>query len=341
MIAFLKLSAGFIQHSLSGWSSCHALIREMEQALGLNPVNSHPLAHPAFSDADLQVSMLRLDQTHPVVSGNKWFKLRYNLADALRQNAPGLISFGGAWSNHLHALSYAGKALGLNTCAIVRGEEWASRSTPLLDDLRRWGTEVVPVSRAKYRQRNQRDYQQHLQRQFPGYYLIPEGGDNFLGLLGMAALQDQLLPEARQQLLGAHDAWLACGTGNSMTGLRLALPARIRVSGVSALKGNWYRQMMARKMAAWWPLPLRNWRIFCEFHGGGFGKLPGHVSEFMTEFEQITGVPLDPVYTGKLCYALVHLTKQGSFPPGQRLVVLHTGGLQGRRSLETDSQVRQ
>ena len=336
----MKLSAGFIQYSLSGWSRYSRLLETIETALPLDPVPVQKVEHPVFTQAGITVGMLRMDQVHPIVSGNKGFKLRYNLAEALRQNAAGLISFGGAWSNHLHAFSYAGKTLGLKTRVIVRGEEWQTRSTPLLDDLRAWGTDIIPVSRQEYRLRNQRDYQRELMQRHPGYYLIPEGGDNFLGMLGMADLCRWLSPQARQYLLSANDVWVACGTGNSMVGLRLALPAATGLTGVSALKGDWYQAMIARKMAACWPLPLHNWRVFCEFHGGGFGKLPGFIKAFMTEFEQGTGIPLDPVYTGKLCYALVHLAKQGSFPRGQRLLVLHTGGLQGRRSLETDSQVR-
>ena len=126
---------------------------------------------------------------------------------------------------------------------------------------------------------------------------------------------------------------------SEMAGLRLALPARIAISGVPALKGQWYESMMAQRMAGFWPLPTGRWRVFTGFHGGGFGKLPQYLGDFMTDFERTCGVSLDPVYTGKLCYALVSLAERGVFTPGQRLVLLHTGGLQGRRSLRTDSQI--
>ena len=332
----VKLAAGFITYQLANWSRYQSVLDDMARALALDNAPVESLNHPVFQQADVAVDVLRMDRIHPVVSGNKWFKLRYNLAYAVTQKTKGVITFGGAWSNHLHALAFACDQLGLEARAIVRGEEWQTQSTPLLDDVRRWGMDIIPVSRQEYRLRNESAYQRQLAARFPGHIVIPEGGDNALGLMGVANLRALLSPEAQRRVTTAHNAWVACGTGNTLLGTRLALPTQIKVSGVAALKGHWYQAMMARRMAELWPYTVSNWQVFTQFHGGGFAKLPTACRDFMIEFERITGMPLDPVYTAKLCYALVNLTELGAFSPGQRLLMIHTGGLQGRRSLDTD-----
>ena len=335
-VVYVELSAGFVHYNLSQWSRHQALLNELAGAFQLRPAPLTAVNDPRFENAGLDVRMLRLDRIHPVISGNKWFKLRFNLADALLLKRQCLLTFGGAWSNHLHAFSYAGHLLGLRTVAFIRGEEWQHQSNPLLDDLRRWGTEVVALSRQDYRRRNEPGFRKLLLQRHGGDqgYMIPEGADNVLGMLGMASLMDQLTGAARHQLQHTDDVWLACGTGNSFTGLRLGLPAGIGVCGVSVLKGEWFAQAVRQKLAACWPVHLLNWQVCTQFHGGGFGKLPPRMRQFMMDFEKANGIPLDPVYTAKLCYAVVHLASEGVIPRGKRLTMVHTGGLQGRRSLE-------
>lgn len=334
----VKLSAGFVAYQLAGWSRYQSVLDTMQHALSIGCIPIQSFRHPVFEPAGLRCDVLRMDQIHPIVSGNKWFKLRYNLAQAQLLNLKHVISFGGAWSNHLHALAFACHRLGLRLRAVVRGDEWHARSTPLLDDLRHWGVDVVPVSRQEYRRRNDRAYQHELAKRFPGHYVIPEGGDNVLGLMGVANFAASLSEEDRCRAALVDDIWLACGTGNTLLGIRLAFPQRTRVTGVSALKGQWYEKMIAGRMQTLWPYPASNWRVFTEFHGGGFAKLPTAIKDFMVDCERSTGIPLDPVYTVKLCYALVNLADQGALAPEQRLLVIHTGGLQGRRSLDTDPQ---
>ena len=292
-----------------------------------------PLTLPEFSEQGMQVAVLRLDKIHPIVSGNKWFKLKYNFSAATQQNSDVLITFGGAWSNHLHAYSYLGAQLGLRTIAIIRGEEWQHRSNPLLDDLRAWGTEIIAISRQAYKQRNNPEFQQDWLRKYPRSYLIPEGGDNFLGLLGVASLCQGLPPSDQQWIARAHGVALACGTANTFIGLRLALPASIAVWGVSALKNTQFPASIRQRLVSFWPLAAKNWHIFSELHGGGFGKVSDHLRRFMASFESQSQLQLDPVYTAKLLWGVSQLAQTGFFPPGYRLLLVHTGGLQGRRSL--------
>lgn len=297
------------------------------------------VVHPTFGSRQLNVQMLRLDAMHPTVSGNKWYKLKFNLAQAIQLRAKTLITFGGAWSNHLHAFSYMGQRLGMKTVAVVRGEEWQQQRTPLLADIERWGTELLCVPRHTYRRRHDADYQRELLSKFQQPFLIPEGGDNFYGILGVASLCDDLAPHDRRTLSSAHQVALACGTGNTFVGLRLALPQRQRLLGVAALKGSWYSPMIAQKLQRFWPLNMGNWQILSEFHGGGFAKMPPYLQQWQHAFQAHTQIPLDPVYTTKLCYAIESLSQQGYFAPGQTIALIHTGGLQGRRSQSEDSTI--
>ena len=291
------------------------------------------LVFPDFMKHQLEVAVLRLDNIHPIISGNKWFKLKYNVVVALQQDCKVLITFGGAWSNHLHAFSYLGARLGLRTIAIIRGEEWQQRTNPLLDDLRNWGTEIVAISRRDYQQRNDPRFQQSWLNKYPGSYLIPEGGDNFLGMLGGISLVQGLGRVDQQVIANAHGVALACGTANTFTALRLPLPAKIALLGVSALKNNQFPALVKQRFAAYWPLKLKNWQIFPDFHHGGFGKISDPLRHFMDSFTAQTQLQLDPVYTAKLLWGMTHLAQAGYFPPGYRLVLVHTGGLQGCRSL--------
>ena len=298
---------------LSGFSSFYqpyiSILNQQNQALReqllrsgvvLNPPSLETILFDPLVNRGVEVQCLRLDQVHPVISGNKWYKLKFNLSQALLEGKDRLISFGGPWSNHLHAFSYAGTKAGFRTTAIIRGEEWRHKSNPLLDDLRDNGTELIFVSRDQYRQRNDPMYQRQFLIRFANSYLIPEGGDNFFGVLGVSSLLSELQESQQQTLLQCNGLALACGTGNTFAGFRVALPQRVSMLGFSALKGDWYTAMLKNKMAGFWPLVTGNWQLFSQFHGGGFGKLNESLQSFMVDFESDTGMLLDPVYTAKL-----------------------------------------
>ncbi len=309
----------------------------LKSQLRLAPPIIQALDLPDFKKHQVSVYLLRLDQIHPHVSGNKWYKLKYNLVQAVLNGASTLITFGGAWSNHLHAFSCMGRMLGMRTVAVLRGNEWQSQTNPMIEDLKAWGTEIHCISRQEYQCRNDSSYQQQWQHKYPGSYVIPEGGDNFWGVLGVSSLFSDLQQADQAVVRQMHSVAVACGTGNTLVGVRLALSAKQKVIGISALKGEWYSDMIAQRMAAFWPLSLTNWQVFTQYHGGGFGKLSTGIKSYMQEFESASGVLLDPVYTAKLAYGIKQKINEGYFPPGHRLLLIHTGGLQGRRSLSKNT----
>lgn len=283
-----------------------------------------------FADAGIELLMRRDDMVDPELSGNKFYKLFFNLRAAREQGFTRLLSFGGAYSNHLHALAAAGKRYGFGTIGVVRGER-PTQLSPTLSDAEAWGMRLVFVSRSHYQNKSEPELIADLRVRLGDFYLIPEGGANRDGARGM-----QLLGQAlEQQLKGDYTAvCIACGTGTSLAGLAAGVDVAKPAIGLSVLKGAgnlgvdiaaMYRQLRASNAAA-------NWRLISGFHAGGYGKKhPGYLSQFWQEFERKTGVPLDPVYTVKMLWGVVSLVQQGYWPRGSRIVAIHSGGLQGRR----------
>jgi len=277
----------------------------------------------------LRLGVLRLDRLHPLWGGNKICKLRHNLA-AARAPGPGrVLSFGGAWSNHLHALAACGHALGLETLGIVRGEAGEPLS-PTLQDALGWGMQLHHVSRAEYRFKDDpRWCAQLLQRLGPAL-LVPEGGDNAAGFAGCRELGEAIAAQLGQDwdLLA-----LACGTGTTAAGL--AAGSRLPVLGFAAARDvSRIEQRIALHLRREGASHARV-RITDRFAGRGFARVDRALADFMHDFEQRTAVPLDPVYTAKLFHGLLTLAQEGGFAAGTRILALHTGGLQGRRSIAT------
>ncbi|RLT93522.1 1-aminocyclopropane-1-carboxylate deaminase/D-cysteine desulfhydrase [Ketobacter sp.] len=292
----------------------------LQQAGLLAPLTAQCLDYPPFSQQQVQVDVLQADQLHPVISGNKWFKLKYNLLQALEDGCEELLSFGGAWSNHLHALAYLGGLMGVRTQGVVRGEEHTQDATPTLQDASRYGMALRFVSRPQFR--DYRNQPRPLQQ--PGRWVIPEGGDNPLGMLGAASMVMQAdLDWSRYSHLV-----VAVGTGCTFAGLRLALPSSVMLVGVSALKGTWVGQAMAERMAG---LTDRNWQLDTSRHRGGFARVDAHLLSFMADFSDNTGIQLEPVYTGKALLALLEMIQARTIAAGSRVLFVHSGGLQGAR----------
>lgn len=281
------------------------------------------LTNVSLHQDKVAVALLRADLIDADISGNKAFKLHYNLLAARAQGHDTLLSFGGAWSNHLHALAAAGHRYGLRTIGVVRGEP-AETLTPCLQDAQRWGMHLHFVSRADYALKTDPHWQQQLLQRFGPHYLIPEGGMNREGILGC------------QHLCPSHHDYthllLACGTGTTMAGLITC--SRVPVIGIQALKGEGYLQREVGALLAKHGLSATcSWQVLDEWHGGGFARVTPALLEFMQGFESETGVPLEPVYSAKLLFAIRELIRQDFFPSGSRLLAIHGGGLQGRRSL--------
>ncbi len=270
-----------------------------------------------------KVWVKRDDLLHPTVSGNKFRKLKYALL-ALKNQRSTLVSMGGPWSNHLHALAHAGALLGWPTKGLVRG---AHVETAMLDDCRQLGMQIQFVSREQYRAL--RDYpshwRQHIENADDSHVWLPEGGSSPQALLGVAELLDELpfIPDT---------IMVACATGATLAGLLAGLKGRGRVLGIAVLKNAEYlhREIAFLLREAGYPT-YTNYELRTDFHHGGYGKAPPELRQFCLDFMQLTNIPLEPVYTGKLFYALHQLARAKTFREGERIVALHTGGLQGAR----------
>ena len=275
---------------------------------------------PWLEQYPIELWMKRDDLLHPVISGNKWRKLKYILDHALTLGADTLISMGGAYSNHLHALAYVGKVLGLKTIGLVRGEQLETL-TPSLLDMKEWGMELRFVSRTDYRLLRQ--YKNHYA--LPGIqarqYWLPEGGALGLALKGVVELVAEIE-------IPCDTLCVPCGTGTTLAGIVDVASEQITVLGFAALKNAGF---LTAEVEAMLSQPCNDWQINLDYHFGGFAKTNADLSAFIEDFELNTTIPLEPVYTGKMMYAIYDLIKKRYFKPGQRIIAIHTGGLQGKR----------
>lgn len=294
---------------------------------------------PDFDRKGVELWVRRDDLFDVEISGNKFYKLFFNLQAAIAQGFNQVISFGGAYSNHLHALAAAAHRYGLKAIGIIRGERPAYLS-PTLADAEAWGMKLVFISRGEYDQKTSNDWLVDLQVCYGVSYLIPEGGANLAGARGMQVLGRAL----EQQWEGDYAAvCIAVGTGTSLAGLAAGVDCQKPVMGFSVLKGAGnlgasiaasYRQLVASD-ATLDTTCADNWRLISGFHGGGYAKkIPPAMFQFWQDFERKTDIPLDPVYTLKMFWGITSLMQQGYWPRGSRLIAIHSGGLQGRRGFD-------
>jgi len=293
-----------------------------------------PLDWPALNKRDIQVSLRRDDLIDSQLSGNKFYKLHHNLLEAKATGHHTLLSFGGVWSNHLHALAAAGKLYGFNTVGVVRGEDC---DNAMLRDARNCGMQLKFWTREQFRQGKKLEQNQDLfdslLEDYGRFYVIPEGGSNLLGAKGCAAIS-----MATELALDGNftDICLACGTGASLAGVAAGLGEDKKAWGISVLKGQ---GKMADEVGQWVRAlcgqERNNWQLQTGYHGGGYARLKPDLLHYMQAFEARTGVLLDPVYTAKLCRGVEAMAEAGVWPEGSRLVLVHSGGLQGRRGFES------
>jgi len=294
-------------------------LQDLQAQFAPSPLTS--VKDKVIQAAGVEVWFKRDDLLHPIISGNKWRKLKYILSHALAQGNDTLVSMGGAYSNHLHALAYVGKLLGLKTIAYVRGEQ-PKILNPTLRDLKKWGMELRFVSRSDYRQL--RSYKGLTMPDLePRQYWLPEGGAADLALQGVAEIVEEIF-------LDYDYLMVACGTGTTLAGLIAAAPSKLQLIGVSALKGADFLVNDVNSLLDDRQMNCA-WQIMLDYHFGGFGKSDLKLTAFMQKFTAQHEIALEPIYTGKLVFALYDLLNKNYFKSGQRIVVLHTGGLQGVR----------
>ncbi|MCK9636890.1 pyridoxal-phosphate dependent enzyme [Methylobacter sp. Wu8] len=285
-----------------------------------NPSILTKIEDPRLSQYPIELWMKRDDLLQPVISGNKWRKLKYILDHALSLGKDTIVSMGGAYSNHLHALAYVGKVLELKTIGLVRGEP-PETLTPTLLDMKNWGMELRFVSRSDYRILRQHKGWHDLPGLKPGQYWLPEGGALDLALNGVAELVAEIT-------IPYDTLCVSCGTGTTLAGIIDAVPERASALGFAALKNAGF---LNAEVEAKLSQSRNNWQINLDYHFGGFAKTNAQLSAFIEDFELKTAIPLEPVYTGKMMYAVYDLIKKHYFKPDQRIVAVHTGGLQGKR----------
>ncbi|WP_062380678.1 1-aminocyclopropane-1-carboxylate deaminase/D-cysteine desulfhydrase [Pseudomonas abietaniphila] len=291
----------------------------------LPPAPLHILDLDWLRAARIEVAILRLDLIDPLISGNKWFKLKHHLSAARQAGAEGVISLGGAHSNHLHALAAAGKRFGFSTVGLVRGHPV---ETPTVLDVQRFGMTLHWLGYAGYRARHEAGFWTPWRDRYPKLHPVPEGGGGMDGALGCA----EIVSQARSQLgaLGWQDYdgwWLACGTGTTLAGLVLAESAGHQVYGAVAVPEG---HGVAQNVQAILDGSHDQRYELLDASRGGFAKVDSALMTFMTECEQQGGIPLEPLYTGKALLALRQAVEAGRLASGTRLIFVHTGGLQGK-----------
>ena len=281
--------------------------------------------------AGVELVVLRLDLLDPLLSGNKWYKLRHHLQTARENAAPGLISLGGPHSNHLHALAAAGQRFGLATVGLLRGH---AQCTPTVDDLQAMGMRLHWLGYGGYRERHQPGFWNSWRDTYPNYHGVPEGGGGLAGALGCAPLVASVEQQLAQIGWSDHDGWwLAAGTGTTLAGLVIGEAGRRPVHG--ALAGPPGHEVAAQVGALLGEAGRANrgYRLV-DASRGGFGRFDIDLAEFLRETERAVNLPLEPVYTAKALLALRGEVEAGAFPRGTRMVFVHTGGLQGRRAAQ-------
>jgi 1-aminocyclopropane-1-carboxylate deaminase len=293
--------------------SCHKMLRYTQ-----TPIQE--IQDVAFDKAGVRVLIKREDLNHPFVSGNKWWKLKYNLEDTVKLGHTTLLTFGGAYSNHIYATAAAAKELGLKSIGIIRGEETLPLNQTLSFAVDQ-GMQLQYVSRELYRTKTEHGFIDPLHEKFGNFYLIPEGGTNELAVKGVTEFAKSL---------GDDFDYLCCavGTGGTLAGLIQGVPIGKEILGVSVLKGGDFLKEEVKKLLD--SGTHDNWEIATDYHFGGYGKTSSTLLNFIKQFESTQSILLEHVYTGKLFYGVVDRITRNYFKRGSTLLVLHSGGLQGR-----------
>ncbi|NNC70759.1 MAG: 1-aminocyclopropane-1-carboxylate deaminase/D-cysteine desulfhydrase [Flavobacteriaceae bacterium] len=267
----------------------------------------------------ISFTVKREDLLHPVISGNKYRKMKYNVMQAIYQEKRTLLTFGGAYSNHIAAVAEAGKEFGFKTTGIIRGEELKDKiaENPTLSYAQECGMHFEFVSRQAYRKKKEAFYLDKLQRDYDDCYILPEGGTNTLAIKGC----EEILTDDDRQF---DTICVPVGTGGTIAGLINSAADHQKIRGFSALKGSFLIDEVKSLTTK-----RENWQIQTDYHFGGYGKINADLITFINQFKARTGIPLDPIYTGKMVYGIVDLFKKKYLKKEEKILVIHTGGLQG------------
>lgn len=294
-----------------------------EETSNLDHAPIQRINNPLLDRYKLQLSVKREDLLHPHISGNKWRKLKYNLLYAKEKEAETLLTFGGAYSNHIAAVAAAGREWGFRTIGIIRGEEHQTLN-PTLQFAREQGMELRYMDRETYREKQSPAMAGSLRTELGDFFMIPEGGSNALAVKGCAEITDDFEWDHYDFVC------TSCGTGGTLAGLLAGMNRRGQVLGFPALKGgSFLKKDIDSLTEAYNGEIYHNYQLITNYHFGGYAKWKPELINFINIFHDVTGVQLDPVYTGKMFFGLYDLAKKHYFKPGSRILAIHTGGLQG------------
>lgn len=276
------------------------------------------VTHPILTEKQVFLSIKREDLLDPNISGNKYRKLKYNLIYARENGFGTLLTFGGAFSNHIAATAYAGKINGLKTIGVIRGDELSGKwqENPTLKKAYDDGMHLTFVSRKEYRLKDDSEFIARLREEFGAFYLLPEGGTNHLAVKGCEEIM-------RPGDEGYEVVCCTVGTGGTLAGIINSVTDTQRVLGFPALKGNFLNADIRRFAHG------NNWELCSDYHFGGYAKVNEDLISFLNDFKKRTGIPLDAVYTGKMLYGILDMVRKDRFLPRTRILAIHTGGLQG------------
>ena len=273
---------------------------------------------PLFKEKQITLVIKREDLLHPFISGNKFRKLKYNILEAQKERNHTLLTFGGAYSNHIAAMAYAANQRGLKSIGIIRGEElensWHKNAT--LQKAHDDGMRFKFINRGDYRQKGNLKFIEQLRNEFGEFYMVPEGGTNSLAIKGC----EEILTEKDEDF---DFICSSVGTGGTVSGLINASFLHQHVIGFSALKEDFLKADIEKSVNN------ERWQLNTEFHFGGYAKISEELVCFINEFKEKTAIPLDPIYTGKMMFGLFHMAKHDIFEPKTKILAIHTGGLQG------------
>lgn len=265
----------------------------------------------------VKLYLKREDKIHPFVSGNKYRKLKYNLIEAENKGLKTLLTFGGAYSNHIAAVASAGQNQGFKTIGVIRGDELFDKieTNSTLNFAKQCGMQFKFVSREDYRNKTSQNFIDNLEEAFGAFYLIPEGGTNPLAIKGC------------EEILTNEDGnfdyiFTSVGTGGTISGLINCSKPNQQVLGFSALKGDFLKEDISKFVTK------TNWNLITDYHFGGYAKINEALISFINDFKKDYQIPLDPIYTGKMMFGIFDLIDKGFFPKGSKILAIHTGGLQ-------------
>lgn len=280
------------------------------------------IGHEWYGGRVAELAMLRLDVIHTHVSGNKWYKLKYNVEYCRSQGISTILTFGGAYSNHLAATAAMAYISGLQSIGIIKGTYAEKELTPTLEFCRQHGMQLVFVSHTDYAKKNDAEWLEYLSSRFYNPMMIPEGGANEYGRLGAEEIAG-LIPAKFTHIA------VSVGTGTTMAGITKALGNDAHVTGFAPMRGGTYLHEEISKY-----VKKESFALYDDWHFGGFGKYTNELVEFMNEFYKEQNIPLDMVYTAKMMFGLRAQIQKGLYPADGRILAVHTGGLQGNATLK-------